>query len=202
MKLKYITFLTCALGLSLAACSDASKNEVKEEKAPNVPIVKTDGLKIAFYYSDSLRTGYEYYKKEDERITNKGKAFENSMMARQKELVDMENRFNAHIKNGTASGEELSKMEKEIMRKRDLFMQYQQTQGAALEKQTSESLTAISKKIEAAGKKYCEKYKIDMLLIHGQGGQINYIDGQMDVTESFIDFLNNEQKLLQKDMGE
>ena len=202
MKFKYVTLITCALSLSLTACSDASKEEVKEEKAPNVPIVKTDGLKIAFYYSDSLRSGYEYYKKEDERITNKGKAFENSMMARQKELVDMENRFNAHIKNGTASGEELSKMEKEIMRKRDQFMQYQQTQGANLEKETSESLTAISKKIEAAGKKYCQKYKIDMLLIHGPGGQINYIDGQMDVTQSFIDFLNNEQKLLQKDMGE
>lgn len=180
----------------------AACGEKKEEQAPNVPIVKTEGLKIAFYYSDSLRNGFEYYKSQDERITAKGKGLEQTLMARQKAIIEMEQRFQNHIKNGTASGEELQKMENELLRKKEQFMQFQQQEGAKLEKETSDVLTAISKKIEAAGKKYCEKYKIDMLMIHGQGGQINYINNQMDVTKSFIDFLNNEQEALKKDMGE
>lgn len=187
--------------LVAVACGE-KKPEKKEEQAPNVPIVKTDGLKIAYYYSDSLRTGFDYYKSQDERITAKGKNLEQTLMNRQKAIIDMEQRFQNHIKNGTASGEELQKMENELLRKKEQFMQFQQQEGAKLEKETADVLTAISKKIEAAGKKYCEKYKIDMLLIHGAGGQINYINGQMDVTKSFIDFLNNEQELLKKDMGE
>ncbi len=188
--------------LVIAAACGEKKEEKKEEQAPNVPIVKTEGLKIAFYYSDSLRNGFEYYKSQDERITAKGKGLEQTLMARQKAIIEMEQRFQNHIKNGTASGEELQKMENELLRKKEQFMQFQQQEGAKLEKETSDVLTAISKKIEAAGKKYCEKYKIDMLMIHGQGGQINYINNQMDVTKSFIDFLNNEQEALKKDMGE
>ncbi|MFY7991127.1 MAG: OmpH family outer membrane protein [Fluviicola sp.] len=188
--------------LFVAVACGEKKPEKKEEQAPNVPIVKTDGLKIAYYYSDSLRTGFDYYKSQDERITAKGKNLEQTLMNRQKAIIDMEQRFQNHIKNGTASGEELQKMENELLRKKEQLMQYQQQEGAKLEKETADVLTAISKKIEAAGKKYCEKYKIDMLLIHGAGGQINYINGQMDVTKSFIDFLNNEQELLKKDMGE
>ena len=197
-----LSIAALTVSLSMASCSDAKNQEVKEEKAPNVPVVKVDGLKIAFYYSDSLRTGYEYYKKEDARITAKGKALESTLMSRQKSLYEMESRFNDHIKNGTASGEELSKMEKEILRKKEQFMNYQQSEGGALEKATSESLEALSKKIDAAGKKYCEKYGIDILLRHGPGGQINFINDKMDVTKSFIDFLNHEQELLKKDMGE
>jgi Skp family chaperone for outer membrane proteins len=92
-------------------------------------------------------------------------------------------------------------LENEIKRKEQQFMTFQQTQGAALETETNESLESLTKKIEAAGKKYCEKYGIDLLLIHGQGGQINFINKKMDVTRSFIDYLNYEQQQLEKDMG-
>ena len=81
------------------------------------------------------------------------------------------------------------------------LMQYQQTEGARIEKQTFKSLEAINKKVELWGKKYCEKHHIDLLLIQGEGGQINYVNKKMDVTRSFIDYLNYEQQQLEKDMG-
>lgn len=98
------------------------------------------------------------------------------------------------MREGTATGEQIQNLENEIMRRRQELMDMQQRRGAALEKETNEALQVLSKKIEVAGKKYCEKYGIDMLLIHGQGGQINFIDEKMNVTQSFIDFLNAEQE--------
>jgi hypothetical protein len=58
----------------------------------------------------------------------------------------------------------------------------------------------IGKKIEAAGKKYCEKHKIDLLLVQSAGSQFNYINPTMDVTKEFIAFLNQEQELIEKDI--
>jgi hypothetical protein len=54
--------------------------------------------------------------------------------------------------------------------------------------------------VELWGKKYCEKHHIDLLLIQGQGGQINYINKEMDVTKAFINFLNENQSQIEKEL--
>jgi hypothetical protein len=51
------------------------------------------------------------------------------------------------------------------------------------------------------GKKYCEKHQIDILLMHGDGGQINYINGRMDVTTEFVNFLNENQAQIEKELN-
>ena len=81
------------------------------------------------------------------------------------------------------------------------LMQYQQVQGAKIEEETMTKLEAISKKIEVLGKQYCEKHNIDILLIHGDGGQLNYINSSMDITEEFIIFLNENQSKIEKDLN-
>lgn len=201
--MKYVLIALLGLSATVAAtsCSE-DKNASKEEDAPVVPVVDPKGLKIAFYYSDSLRTGFKYFQHEDSMMNKKAEAFQKDLMGRQNTLAGMEQRFAEAYKTGTATSESLQKMEAEINRKREQYMAYQQTRGTELEKETSEKLTVLSKKIEVAGEKYCKKYGVDMLLIHGQGGQINFIDKRMDVTKSFIDFLNHQQEQMEKDMGE
>jgi len=199
--MKLINYLGLSIAFATVACSGNEKKEVKQETAPSVPTVATNGLKIAYYYTDSLKKQFTFFKKEDDRLTAKGKAFESQLMARQKALDGLKMRFQERYQAGTASAEEMMNLENEIKRKEQQFMTFQQTQGAALETETNESLESLTKKIEAAGKKYCEKYGIDLLLIHGQGGQINFINKKMDVTRSFIDYLNYEQQQLEKDMG-
>lgn len=202
MKLGHIVAAGLILGLTTFACSDKKEEpKTQEEKAPVVPVVSSKGLKIAFYYSDSLKEGFTYYKNEDARITKKGEAFQNEMIAKQRVLEQKAQNYEKYMREGTMRGEELQVLENEIMRMREQMMNQQQTRGAQLEKETNEALTVLSKKIEVAGKKYCEKYGIDVLLIHGQGGQINFINDKMNVTRSFIDFLNHEQEAMDKDLG-
>ena len=81
------------------------------------------------------------------------------------------------------------------------IMQYQQTEGAKIEEQAMKSLEAVNKKIEAMGKKYCEKHHIDLLLMHGDGGQINFIHPTMDVTIEFVNFLNENQAQIEKELN-
>src|SRR5687767_2580161 len=90
MKLGHIITTGLILGLTTFACSDkkgsSEAEKTKEEQAPVVPVVDSKGLKIAFYYSDSLKNGFTYYKNEDARITKKGEAFQNEMMSKQRTL--------------------------------------------------------------------------------------------------------------------
>lgn len=194
--------ITLSLITVAVACSEKKTSpEVKPETQPTVQAVDTKGLKIAFYYSDSLKNGYTYYKNEDARITKKGESFQNEMMAKQRSLEQMAANYDKYMREGTMTGADLQNLENEIIRKRDQLMQMQQTRGAELEKETTEALDVLTKKIDVAGKKYCEKYGIDILLKHGPGGQINFVNEKMDVTKSFIEFLNNEQAQINKDLG-
>lgn len=201
MKKLVLGLSLATLGMTMVACSGSEKKEIKEEKAPDVQVVNPKGLKIAFYYSDSLKTGFKYYAKEDARISKKGESFQNELISRQRKLEEMAAMYERYMREGTVTGEELQKLENQIMRKREELMNIQQTRGAALEKETNEALQVLGKKIEVAGKKYCEKYHIDLLLIHGQGGQINFINEKMNVTQSFIDFLNAEQDKTEQDLS-
>ena len=202
MKLGQVIAAGLILGLTTFACSDKKEeSKTKEENPPVVPTVDSKGLKIAFYYSDSLKEGFTYYKNEDARITKKGEAFQNEMISKQRLLEQKAQNYEKYMREGTMTGADMQSLENEIVRMRDQLMNMQQTRGAALEKETNEALTVLSKKIEVAGKKYCEKYGIDVLLIHGQGGQINFINDKMNVTQSFIDFLNHEQEIMDKDLG-
>lgn len=195
--------LSSALFLGLSSCGDKEKTDktVSEEKAPNIKPVDPNKLRIAYYYSDSLREGFAFYKKEDDRITKKGESLQNQMMSMERSIQTLGERYQKYMQEGTVTPDEIQRLETEINRKREQYVSLQSNQGAALEKETQETLTALSKKIEAAGKKYCQKYGIDMLLIHGPGGQINYVDEKMNVTKSFIDFLNAEQAKMEADMG-
>lgn len=190
------------LGVLIFACSGNKPAEkTNEEQAPVVPAVSTKDLKIAFYHTDSLKDGYTYYKNEDARITKKGEAFQNEMISRQRSLEQMAANYEKYMREGTMTGADLQNLENEIMRKRDQLMALQQTKGAQLEKETGEALEVLTKRIDVAGKKYCEKYGIDILVKHGAGGQFNFIHEKMNVTQSFIDFLNHEQEQMDKDLG-
>ncbi len=199
MKYVYIALLGLGIGTVVISCSEDKKK--KEENAPNVPVVDPNGLKIAFYNTDSLIKNYTYYHEQDSILKVKQTKFEKDLMARQRDLEDLNRRLIEHQQKMDITAADLAAIEKNLRRKTEQAQNYQQTEGSKLQNEAMEIQTVIAKKLEEASKKYCEKYKIDILLVHGQGGQIGYIKPNMDVTESFVDFLNAEQDKLNEDMG-
>lgn len=183
----------------LGSCGTEPK-KVKKNTEPKVQIRDTKGLKIAFYSNDSIKEKFEYYKREDAAVTKKQKAFQSELERRSKEYENYVQRKDQEARSGLLSENEIMQAQQKAQQMQASIMQYQQTQGAKIEEETVKKLEAISKKIEVLGKKYCEMHGIDILLIHGEGGQLNYINPSMDVTTEFINFLNENQEEIEKDL--
>jgi outer membrane protein len=198
MNLKLFSFLL--ITLLFAACESKSKKS-KKNTQPKVEVRNTNGLKIAYYSNDSIKDKFEYYKREDAAVTKKQKAFQSELERRSKEYENFIQRKDKEAQNGLLSENEMMLAQQKAQQMQAEIMQYQQTQGAKIEAETVKKLEAINKKIEALGKKYCELHGIDILLIHGEGGQLNYINPSMDVTTEFINFLNENQDQIEKELN-
>jgi Skp family chaperone for outer membrane proteins len=193
--------LKTTLSILILVLVSCGKSETKEQNTtPNVPVIK-NGLKIAFYHQDSLKLGFNFYKENDSMIIKKQLRFQSELEKRQKSLQDFLVTNDERAKSGQLSGFELQNIQQEAQRREQALYQYQQTEGAKIEKETAEILDVISSKIEAAGKDFCKKNNIDLLLIQGPGGQINFINSSMDVTKEFVNFINQHQAEIEKDLG-
>jgi Skp family chaperone for outer membrane proteins len=183
----------------VVACGN--KEENKKNSTPKIESRNPKGLMIAYYNNDSIKNGFEYYKKEDALVTKKQKAFQSELQRRSNEYESFIQRKDQEARNGLLSENEIMLAQQKAQQMQASIMQYQQTEGAKIEEETVKKLEVINKKIEALGKKYCELHNIDILFLHGQGGQLNYIHPSMDVTKEFINFLNENQNQIEKDLN-
>ena len=192
----YITLIS--LSLIVFACADDDKKKI--DSKPTIEVRDLNGFKIAYYNNDSIKEYFEYYKREDSLVTKKQKIFQSEIDKKSKELQNFVQQKDKEARSGLLSQNEISLVQQKAQQMESNIMQYQQTEGAKLEAETLTKLEEISKKIEVLGQKYCEKYQIDILFMHGKGGQLNYISEKMDVTKEFIQFLNENQKEIEKDL--
>lgn len=195
--MKRIVFFIFCSAFLISSCNN------KKEKINTVPKVESrnlDGLKIVYYSNDSIKLNFLYYKDQDAIVTKKQKAFQAELQRRTNELQQYIQRNTEKQMNGLLSENEVVQIQQKAQQMEQSVMQYQQEQGAKLEEETMAKLEEISRKIEVLGKKYCELHKIDLMLIHGDGGQLNYINPSMDVTKEFIAFLNENQASIEKDL--
>ena len=197
--MKPVVLILIALSISLFSCQDKPKD--KKASIPKVEKRALDGLVIAYYVNDSIKTKFQYYKEQDALVTKKQKVFQAELQRRNKELENYVQRNDEKARSGLLSQNEIAQIQQKAQQMEQSLMQYQQVQGAKIEEETMTKLEAISKKIEVLGKQYCEKHNIDILLIHGEGGQLNYINSSMDITEEFIIFLNENQSKIEKDLN-
>ena len=187
-----------AAGLVLASCG---KNEAKEENTvPNVEPKEIGQLKIAYYDSDSLKKYFDYYREQDSIVTKKQLSFQKEVERRTKEYQDYIVRNDEKARSGLLSQNEVMQIQQRIQQMEASLMKYQQEEGSKLENETLSKLEEISKKINVLGKQFSEENKIDILLINGQGGQLNYISPDMDVTKEFVTYLNQHQQDIEKDL--
>lgn len=198
--MKPIALILIAISFSLFSCQDKPEEDTKAS-IPKVEKRALGGLVIAYYVNDSIKTKFQYYKEQDALVTKKQKVFQAELQRRNKELENYVQRNDEKARSGLLSQNEIAQIQQKAQQMEQSLVQFQQVQGAKIEEETMTKLEAISKKIEVLGKQYCEKHKIDILLIHGEGGQLNYINSSMDITNEFIIFLNDKQSKIEKDLN-
>jgi outer membrane protein len=185
-------------GIVLASCGNKKTKE--ENTVPDVQPKEIGQLKIAYYDSDSLKKYFDYYREQDSIVTKKQLSFQKEVERRTKEYQDYIVRNDEKARSGLLSQNEVMQIQQRIQQMEGALMKYQQEEGSRLENETLKKLEEISKKINVLGKQFSEENKIDILLINGQGGQLNYISPDMDVTKEFVAYLNKHQEDIEKDL--
>ena len=193
-KIAYL--ILCSFLLSIS-CTAESK---KVSNVPKVVPYDLKGMKIVYYSNDSIKENFLFYKQQDAIVTKKQQNFQAELQRRSNEFQEYVQRNSEKEKSGLLSSNEVVQIQQKAQQMEQVILQYQQEQGAKIEEETMKKLEEISKKIEVLGKKFCELNNIDIMLIYGEGGQINYIKPTMDVTKEFIAFLNENQVSIEKDL--
>jgi len=192
--MKKIIVIALGMALTTLSCSEKKSEKVVIDTKPTVPVIRENGLKIAYYNQDSLKNGFAFYKKMDNLVKNKQIQFQKQLEKKQMDLQSYLVANDELAKKGQLSDLQLQTVQAEAQRREQEIYAFQQNQGGSIEKQTLELMDKIYKKIEEASKKYCEMHNIDMLLVQASGSQFNYINPTMNVTKEFIGFLNQEEK--------
>jgi outer membrane protein len=184
-------------GFIVLGCSD---NKPKPSTTPTVDKRDMKGLKIAYYNSDTLKEQFVFFKEQDSLMTSKQKAFESELQRKQQEFEAFISKNEGMMKQGLLSENEQAALSQKAQAMQKQIIDFQQNQGQALEKEAIDKMTVIGNKVEKFAKEFSQKNKIDVLLIHGKGGQIGYIDTSMDVTKEFVNYLNEKQAEIAKEL--
>ena len=150
LKTAFIGIAT--IGLTVASCGGEKKEKI-ENTVPKVQIQKIGELKIAYYDQDSMKANFEYYKEQDAFVTKKQIAFQNKIETKRKEMESYYNNFMKRAQNNELSQVESEDYQRNLQNQEAEIMQFQETEGAKIEKETLSKLEAIGNKIEKFSKK-------------------------------------------------
>lgn len=192
-----LILIASIFGFILIGCSE---DKPKPSTTPSVEKRDTKGLKIAYYNSDTLKQQFIFFKEQDSLMTAKQKAFESELQRKQQEFEAFITKNEGLMKQGLLSENEQVALSQKAQAMQKQIMEFQQNRGQALEKEAIDKMTVIGNKVEKFAKEFSENNKIDILLIHGKGGQIGYIDSSMDVTKEFVNYLNEKQAEIAKEL--
>ena len=185
----------------LIGCGGKKKNDSGTNTPVKVEEKKMGSLKIAFYNQDTLKSQFKFYKDQDTEMQKKQLSFQREVERMTKEYQDFLASYDKQAKQGLLSQIQIQGIQQKAAEKEQRIMKYQQENGERLEKETFDRLDVIGKKLEAYSKQFSEENKIDILLTHAAGGQLAYITPSMDVTNAFIEFLNQHEDEINKDLG-
>ena len=190
--------LVVAIGAVLILASCGSKDVVKNNETDSNPKVEgavqdMSGMKVAFYNLDSLKTMYTYFREQDSIITVEGMNFQRELERRGANLQSFITKNEANMQKGLLSQDAIMKVQMEVQQRQETIMQYQQNVGGDIEKRGMDIMEVIGNRLQEYGQSFSEENGIDILMVYTKGGQFNYINNSMDVTEKFTDYLNEKQ---------
>jgi len=190
--------LILAIGIALILGACGEKNDV--EKKNTSPQAQKEGsakdmggMKVAFYNLDSLKTMYNYFREQDSIITIAGLNFQRELETRGNNLQSFITKNEANIQKGLMSQDDIMKIQQQAQQRQEVIMQYQQSVGGDIEKRGYDIMEIIGNRLQEYGGKFSEDKGIDILMVYTKGGQFNYINGSLDVTKEFTDYLNEKQ---------
>lgn len=183
-------------------CGAEKKEETaKKSTPPNVESKQVGTLKIAFYNQDTLKKRFDYYREQESKFQDRQASFEREVERMSRDFQEFYQRNAEREAKGELSQVQLQQLQQVLAEKEQKIVQYQQQEGGKLEQETIRALDDIGRKIESYAKMFCEENGLDIMLVRGAGGQLAYINPGMEVTNEFINFLNEKEAEIKDDLS-
>ena len=190
--------LIFAVAVFLSSCGDSKEKQKVIEKQVALVSKDSTGLIISFYHMDSIQSNFNYYLNVITEIERKENYYNSKLESKRTKLQNYYSKKEKEMAAQLLSENEVAQVQSKLQKMNEELIQFEQSEGIKLQQEMLRVNQEVIKKIEAFGKMFSEQNNIDVLLSFIPGQQINYINPQMDVTIAFIDFLNAEQKKLEK----
>jgi outer membrane protein len=185
-----LSLLLTILGLN--ACNSDKNNNKQENQTEKKEITTNNTETIVYVNSDSLITGYEFYKKSVKEIDVKKNKIANDIESQatafqNKVLKAQQNAQSMTLGEIEATKKNLAAEEQRLMQYRDALMQN-------LANEEKELVDKMNKNIDDFIKRYAEKNGYKMVLGYKQGVTVWYADPKLDVTADVLKGLNEEYR--------
>ena len=206
MKTLCILFFS---GLFLLACNSNKEKEEDKKKEKTitnkstVPIIQSKdsaGLKIAHYNTDTLQEKYVFFKTEYDKMKTKKKSVENELLKKQSDLQKFVERNEERAQKGLLSQNQLAELQDKLQKMQQEYALFEQKKTIEMQNDFEQLASLMSKNIDAYAKEFCELNNIDILLQSGTSSQLDYINPSMNATNEFINYLNQKQANIDKDL--
>ncbi|WP_226389124.1 OmpH family outer membrane protein [Penaeicola halotolerans] len=145
---------------------------------------------IAYVLTDSVISGYEYYKVKAAELTEKGRKLESDLSSRARGLEQevasyQQNARNLTMNQARAKEEELVNKERSLVQYRDGLLQQ-------MSRDENQLYADVYDHISAFMETYAKENNIQMVLSYTRGGAVWYGDSAYDITTDIVKGLNEQ----------
>ncbi|MDB5157543.1 MAG: OmpH family outer membrane protein [Mucilaginibacter sp.] len=179
------------LGILVAASVTACNNKpaATQTAAPTTTATSDKGT-TAYINSDSLLSKYEYAKDMQARLTEKGKAAESEVVAKQqalgREIADYQKVA------ATLAADKRQETEQRLTREQQDFQKFQQSETAAFQSEQASETNKLYQKTADFAKEFAKQKGYKLVLTYSKAAPgVLYVDPSLDVTEDAVKMLND-----------
>ncbi|MCH2224325.1 MAG: OmpH family outer membrane protein [Crocinitomicaceae bacterium] len=176
------------VGIALVLSSCGSKSESGDAGS-------SEGIKFGYFVKDSLLTGFDYYRINQESFQKDELALRNEMGRFQEEGQKMMAQMNSKMSQGLLSENGRKYYENELQRIQLELTSLEQTKGAALQERAIKFNEEIVELLDELCAEFSSENGLNALFGKEVGGQIYYMDSSMNYTSEFLEFLNKNKEV-------
>lgn len=181
--------LNAALVIAVAVLFYLQFSSKKAAVAASPAGATDSGFKIAYFESDSLETGFEYYKEVSKELAA-------SEQQKRGELLAQRNAYIEKVKEYQAKGQSMTQMEaakanQDVEERQKAIQANEQQKSQEIQDERFKKLLDVKKKIEDYLKEY-NKNKTYAFILSSSSELMYYKDSTYDITKDLIKGLNEK----------
>jgi outer membrane protein len=190
MKITKLIYLVLMLTLS-TACGN---KKIKEKDNANIeaPVFKENGLKIGFYYADSLNTSYAFMTEANKEMEAKINQLSNTFQSKVNNFQNWASDKEEKAQKGLLLSSEIQAFQQESQERQYNLQQEQQQLQLKIQDIQAESMTVAINRVEDFVHRFAKEHGYDLILQYSKGGQISFVNPEMNITSAIVDGLNQE----------